>query len=57
MMSIPKDGTYVVLHPAQISNFDLVCAFKANYPHTEIIVSQKLPTGNERTQPCTSRKT
>ena len=40
--SPPPDGGFLVLHPAQIGNLDLLCAIKTIYPRTKIIASQPL---------------
>lgn len=41
--SPPKDGTFLVLSPAQISNLDLLCLIKRSHLHTEIIAQQPIP--------------
>lgn len=41
----PPGGGFLVLLPAQISCWELVCAIKSNYPRTKIIPAQMtIPT-------------
>lgn len=40
----PPDGGYLVLNSAQISNLDLLCLIKRNYPRTAIIPQKRIPT-------------
>lgn len=46
--SPPPGGGYLVLHPNQIGNLDLLCAIKTIYPHTKIYASQPLPVAPGR---------
>lgn len=39
----PPGGGYLVLHPAQIANADLMAAIRYIYPGTKIIESKPLP--------------
>jgi len=41
-MSLPYSHLVVVLHPAQIADWELVCAFKSNYPGIKIVASVAL---------------
>lgn len=40
---------FIVLNAAQIGNWDLICAFAANYrhPHFQIVASQPLPCDDD----------
>lgn len=42
IISPPKDGTFLVLSSAQISNLALLCLIKRSYPHTEIVAQQEM---------------
>ncbi len=50
----PPDGGYIVLSPAQISDWDLVCMFRLVYPNTKLIAQQPMPMMNERVNRCGS---
>jgi len=55
----PPDGGFLVLNDAQISNLDLVCAIKREYPRTKIYAQSALSRevravmsiGNSASQP------
>ncbi len=44
--SAPRNNklTYVVLSPAQLSHWDLVCALRSQYPNVQIIAQTVLET-------------
>lgn len=39
----PPGGGFLVLNAAQLSNLDFLCLLKRTYPHTKIIVQQRIP--------------
>ena len=39
----PEGGGFIVLNRAQISDWDLVCAFRLVYPETKLIAQQPIP--------------
>jgi hypothetical protein len=50
----PPGGGYLILNPAQIGNWDLVCLIKRAYPRTRIEAQQMLPArleGNPLSKP------